>query len=84
VLSTPDTPDNEFCGKCGPPVNCARSAATEAVHPFAQLLCTTLISKDIWYKILAAAVPADLFDEVKRLRDECGKPHAVATAVGKP
>jgi hypothetical protein len=54
------------------------------VHPFAQLLCATLISKDIWGKIPAAVVPAGLFDELKRLRDEYCKMHPVATAAGKP
>lgn len=41
------------------------------------------LAESIWPKFRGSLVPADLFDEVKRLRDEYRKTHPVATAAGR-
>jgi len=38
------------------------------------------LAEGIWPKLRGSAVPADLFDEVKRLRDEYRKTHHDAVA----
>src|SRR5260370_12549861 len=42
------------------------------------------LSEAIWPKLRGTMVPADLFDDVKRLRDEYRKAHPAATAAGMP
>jgi TRAP-type C4-dicarboxylate transport system substrate-binding protein len=42
------------------------------------------LTESIWPKFRGAVVPPDLFDQVKRLRDEYRKTHPVATAAGRP
>jgi TRAP-type C4-dicarboxylate transport system substrate-binding protein len=42
------------------------------------------LSESIWPKLRGTMVPADLFDEVKRLRDEYRKTHPAAAAAGMP
>jgi TRAP-type C4-dicarboxylate transport system substrate-binding protein len=41
------------------------------------------LTESIWPKFRGALVPPDLFDEVKRLRDDYRKTHPVAAAAGK-
>ena len=55
------------------------------VHPDAKTVAEwRKLTESIWPKFRGAVVPADLFDEVKRLRDEYRKTHPVAGAAGKP
>jgi len=56
------------------------------VHPDAKTVAEwRKLTESIWPKFRGPVVPADLFDEVKRLRDEYRKTHPVATAAaGKP
>ena len=55
------------------------------VHPDAKTVAEwRKLTESIWPKFRGPVVPADLFDEVKRLRDEFRKTHPVATAAGKP
>ncbi|MBZ5609609.1 MAG: TRAP transporter substrate-binding protein DctP [Acidobacteriia bacterium] len=42
------------------------------------------LSESIWPKLRGSMVPPDLFDEVKRLRDEYRKQHPGANAAGMP
>jgi len=42
------------------------------------------LSESIWPKLRGTMVPPDLFDEVKRLRDEYRKTHHTASAPGMP
>jgi TRAP-type C4-dicarboxylate transport system substrate-binding protein len=42
------------------------------------------LSEAIWPKLRGTMVPADLFDEVKRLRDEFRKAHPGSSAAGMP
>ena len=42
------------------------------------------LSESIWPKLRGTMVPADLFDEVKRLRDEYRKTHHAARPAGSP
>src|SRR5579862_9684524 len=42
------------------------------------------LSEAIWPKLRGSMVPADLFDEVKRLRDEYRKAHPGSSAAGMP
>jgi TRAP-type transport system periplasmic protein len=55
------------------------------VHPDAKTIAEwRQLTESIWPKFRGAVVPPDLFDEVKRLRDEYRKTHPVANAAGKP
>jgi TRAP-type transport system periplasmic protein len=55
------------------------------VHPDAKTIAEwRKLTESIWPKFRGAVVPPDLFDEVKRLRDEYRKTHPVANAAGKP
>jgi TRAP-type C4-dicarboxylate transport system substrate-binding protein len=58
------------------------------VHPDAKTVAAwRQLTESIWPKFRGAVVPADLFDEVKRLRDEYRKAHpatAATAAAGKP
>jgi len=40
------------------------------------------LSESIWPKLRGPMVPADLFDQVKRLRDEYRKAHPASSAAG--
>ena len=40
------------------------------------------LAEGIWPKLRGTMMPADLFDEVKRLRDEYRKAHPAAGAAG--
>ncbi len=42
------------------------------------------LSESLWPKLRGSMVPADLFDEVKRLRDEYRKTHPVGSPAGAP
>ncbi len=42
------------------------------------------LSESIWPKLRGTMVPADLFDQVKRLRDEYRKAHPGTAAAGTP
>ncbi len=42
------------------------------------------LSESIWPKLRGTLVPPEVFDEVKRLRDEYRKTHPVASAAGMP
>jgi len=54
------------------------------VHPDAKATAEwRQLAESIWPKLRGTMVPADLFDEVKRLRDEFRKTHPVATAAGR-
>jgi len=54
------------------------------VHPDAKAMGEwRQLAEGIWPKLRGTMVPADLFDEVKRLRDEFRKTHPVATAAGR-
>ena len=55
------------------------------VHPDAKALADwRQLSESIWPKLRGSMVPADLFDQVKRLRDEYRKAHPGSTAAGLP
>jgi TRAP-type C4-dicarboxylate transport system substrate-binding protein len=55
------------------------------VHPDAKTVAEwRKLTESIWPKFRGPVVPADLFDEVKRLRGEYRKTHPVAAAAGKP
>lgn len=54
------------------------------VHPDAKATAEwRQLAESIWPKLRGTLVPADLFDEVKRLRDEYRKSHPVATSAGR-
>jgi TRAP-type C4-dicarboxylate transport system substrate-binding protein len=54
------------------------------VHPDAKTVAEwRQLTESIWPKFRGPVVPPDLFDEVKRLRDEYRKTHPVATTAGK-
>ena len=55
-----------------------RTGRPKAVAEWRQL------SEAIWPKLRGTMVPADLFDEVKRLRDEYRKAHPGSSAAGMP
>src|SRR5262249_23483315 len=42
------------------------------------------LTESIWPKFRGQVVPADLFDDVKKLRDEYRKAHPGAASTGKP
>jgi TRAP-type C4-dicarboxylate transport system substrate-binding protein len=54
------------------------------VHADAQTIAEwRQLTESLWPKFRGALVPPDLFDEVKRLRDDYRKTHPVAAAAGK-
>jgi hypothetical protein len=55
------------------------------VHPDAKTVTAwRQLTESIWPKFRGPVVPADLFDQVKRLRDEYRKTHPAASVAGKP
>lgn len=55
------------------------------VHPDAKTIAEwRQLTESIWPKFRGAVVPADLFDEVKHLRDEYRKMHPATASAGKP
>jgi TRAP-type transport system periplasmic protein len=55
------------------------------VHPDAKTVAEwRQLTESIWPKFRGAVVPADLFDQVKHLRDQYRKEHPAVAAAGKP